>query len=128
MLRDVIKKITERSYDMKKILAFADIDSLPLNDNEKRHLEKLCGKTVEYVWTILIDFVNFYEKFSIIYNKAKHGLPIQSGGVLEDDTDFKFEQSCLTALDKRRKHRCQRILLLDHQIQILLAGSMLEVL
>lgn len=103
LLHDITKKISERSYDMKKILAFADIDSFPLNDKEKQHLEKLYEETIEYVWIVLNDFVNFYDKFSIIYNKAKHGLPIQSGGSIDNDVDFEFNQSYLTALDKKQK-------------------------
>ena len=103
LVRDITKKISERSYDMGKILAFADIDSLPLNDKEKQHLEKSYEETIESVWTALNDFVNFYDKFSIIYNKAKHGLPIQSGGCFDDNINFEFKQSFLTALDNRQK-------------------------
>jgi len=103
LLHNITKKISERSYDMKKILAFTDIDSLPLNDKEKQHLEKLYEENIEYAWTVLNNFINFYDKFSIIYNKAKHGLPIQSGGGFSNNTNFKFNQSFMTALDKRKK-------------------------
>ncbi len=102
LLHNITKKISERSYDMRKILALADIDSLPLNDKEKQHLEKLYEETTESVWTSLNNFVNFYDKFSIIYNKSKHGLPIQSGGCFDNNDNFEFKQSFLTALDNRR--------------------------
>lgn len=102
--RKVIKKIRDKNYDLEKILSFCDVESLPITNEEKKHLKLLYRNTIEVFWEKLKKFVDFYDRFYLVYLKTKHGLSIQSGGVFTEGK-YDLEKSYLSTLDRKSKEQ-----------------------
>jgi len=100
--REIMEKIRNRDYDLEKILAFCDVESLPITDDERKHLKLLYKNTIDVIWEKLNKFADFYDRFYVVYLKTKHGLSIQSGGVFTED-EYDLKKSYLSALDRKTK-------------------------
>jgi hypothetical protein len=94
--------ILSRTYNMKKILAFLPVDELPLSKEEKNTLIAYYEESEKTAYEILDALIEFREKYSIIYNKSKHGMTISAGGHL-GNSPKDFRHSSLIAYDHKNK-------------------------
>lgn len=79
LIYDIIEHIKNKEYDMGKILCFPQIDSLPVSAKEKIFLSKLFSLSCESMYKSLLKIIDFYQQFSLIYNKTKHGMTFELG-------------------------------------------------
>jgi len=102
--RKIIKKIRGKDYDLEKILAFCDVESLPITDEERAHLKLLYESTIGVFWEKLNKFADFFDRFYLVYLKTKHGLSIQSAGVFTEG-EYDLKKSYLSTLDRRGREQ-----------------------
>jgi len=79
LLPKIIKKIRKRDYNFRKILALPDIGRLPISPEERGFLGKLYLESIQTVQDSLLEMIEFYHQFNIIYTKSKHGLSFDLG-------------------------------------------------
>lgn len=105
VIYDIIEHIKNKEYDMSKVLGLPNIDSLPISNEEKNFLSKLFSLSCESMYKSLLKIIDFYQEFSLIYNKTKHGLTFELG--LSHTLDLRlvpkhpiFTKSMVQAIDK----------------------------
>lgn len=102
LIWEIIGNIKEGKYNYEKIFALPTIEDLPITKDEKTDLMKIYQNSCKGLQEIFEEFVKFYEKFNIIYNKNKHGFTLVPGGFVKD-SEIKFENSSLSAFDHKNK-------------------------
>lgn len=108
LLPKIIKKIRKGDYNLRKILALPDIGSLPISAEERRFLGNLYLESTHTVQDSLLEMIEFYQQFNIIYSKSKHGLSFVLGlsQTLDPTKDVKplnSKGSLIQCIDKKDK-------------------------
>lgn len=102
LIWQIIDNFKQKKYDYEKIFALPLMDELPLTNDEKISLMEIYKKSSEGIHEIFEEFVKFYEKYNILYNKNKHGFTLVPGAFLKN-SEVKFENSSLSAFDHKDK-------------------------
>ena len=102
--KQIIAKIHSKKYDLYKIIQLPKIQTLNLSSEESKFLQTVFDSTIDLVWSKLIKFANFYDKYYLVYLKTKHGLSIQTGAHFGNAKELDFDNSYLKALDHRQKN------------------------
>jgi hypothetical protein len=105
LIYEIIEHIKHKEYEMTKVLGLPNIDSLSVSNEEKEFLASLFSHSSESMYTSLLKIINFYQQFSLIYNKTKHGMIFELGlsHTLDPKVELeplKFIESMVQAIDK----------------------------
>jgi hypothetical protein len=105
-----IEKVRNDNYDWRRVLGLPEIRSLPLSKSQQEYLFRNYERSYASVKHIIMKFAEFYDRFSIIYGKYKHGLTIQAGLVHNFSSEASLlGRSILVCYDRRDKKRMPKI-------------------
>ena len=89
------KKLKNYKYNIRKIIGLPNLKFLSLTSNEKKFLNKDFKRFQSNSLDALKRLVSFYDKFSIVYGKSKHGLAYITGGLSNLNEETAFDNSFL---------------------------------
>ena len=110
LIYDIIEHIKHKKYDMDKVLGLPNIDILPISNEEKEFLTTLFSHSSNSMYTSLLKIIDFYQQFTLIYNKTKHGMIFELGLSYTFDLRLalkqpSFTQSMVQAIDNIEEYK-----------------------